>query len=465
MCLTEQINCDRQSLRDKAKGEEMERGSIGQLNNDDRGISLVEIIISILILMIVFVPLINSMLTANKVNSAASKEFYAAQAADNVMTEICYLGYNTVIALCRDDSQLTGAENYSYSNGKYHYSNTPGGTYREGTGSFLVSFTVTKEGYDAQTGTYNDGSVNSYTFADTADFALPTTAQIIPGEDTSDHLDDAYSYFAGRYQQHQQSVLTGKLEELEAKLLAGQIEDDAYEDQFQLLLDTYDFSIDRARFERQIVKGRKIIIVPKDGDDTRPYEIRYTESYEFVNSAEDYMLSDDPDERIARDFPDYTKNIENTTGSEQSVYLLYTPASAHLADDEITIYNGVRPSAGAGGKPQNLISVFVVLQNAQGIAWNSNDTLHINLPAYNPATGMTCYNGNLSINCQAALEFETGSGYFNTVYATSNTRAVSDRLIKETQRQEERIYYVELTVEDPDDPGTPLATLRSTMTE
>ena len=56
-----------------------------KLKNDDRGVTLVEIIVSIAILAIIVLPFLNAFVTATKTNVYAKKEMNATHLATNIM--------------------------------------------------------------------------------------------------------------------------------------------------------------------------------------------------------------------------------------------------------------------------------------------------------------------------------------------------------------------------------------------
>ena len=56
-----------------------------KLKNDDRGVTLVEIIVSIAILAIIVLPFLNAFVTATKTNVKAKNEMNATHLATNIM--------------------------------------------------------------------------------------------------------------------------------------------------------------------------------------------------------------------------------------------------------------------------------------------------------------------------------------------------------------------------------------------
>ena len=59
-----------------------------KLKNDDRGVTLVEIIVSIAILAIIVLPFLNAFVTATKTNVKAKNEMNATHLATNIMEGI-----------------------------------------------------------------------------------------------------------------------------------------------------------------------------------------------------------------------------------------------------------------------------------------------------------------------------------------------------------------------------------------
>ena len=80
----------------------MLRFIVKKLNRRNEGISLVEIIVSLLILAIIFVPMLTSYVTANKANVMAKEKMYATVLGENVMEAVKLLGIEGTAKQCSE---------------------------------------------------------------------------------------------------------------------------------------------------------------------------------------------------------------------------------------------------------------------------------------------------------------------------------------------------------------------------
>ncbi|MBE5938534.1 MAG: hypothetical protein E7265_10960 [Lachnospiraceae bacterium] len=184
-----------------------------QFNTDNRGITLVEIIVSLLILMIIIIPLLSSFVTATRANKQAKNTIYAHTAGENVMESVKVLGIEET---AREFSDC----------GLREFSLVPAGvasSYYEVTGSSLSIQTVNNrktyvpllgqgsykyriEGVKEGASTYDieleiasvseHESPNTYLFADLTAFSTDSVAIINPVIEGSSYDNKALAYFS-----------------------------------------------------------------------------------------------------------------------------------------------------------------------------------------------------------------------------------------------------------------------------
>lgn len=160
-----------------------------QLNKDNRGVTLVELIVALLVLMIAVTPLLMTFVNAMKSNRKANNESYARIVAENAMEEAKYRWSDM-----RDvETSIIGMgaiENYSYlpTDGLWH-SNLP---ISQGTGQYKVTIEFDRSVK------YNDDATklfNKYEYADMSELNKSTTALINPVATGTDYTYIARDYF------------------------------------------------------------------------------------------------------------------------------------------------------------------------------------------------------------------------------------------------------------------------------
>lgn len=70
----------------------MKHFPFGKLNKDDKGMTLIEVIVSLLILAVIFTPMIMTFVRAHKLNQTTKNENYATELAESVMEAVKVLG-------------------------------------------------------------------------------------------------------------------------------------------------------------------------------------------------------------------------------------------------------------------------------------------------------------------------------------------------------------------------------------
>lgn len=137
-----------------------------QLNND--GTTLVELIVSLLVLTIIVVPLLNGFVVAQRANSKAKANMYAMNAAENIME---------AVKAINPDASEESARKIGQAFGMSVTSTTPGESwlegYTEGTDTYDVKISITASGYSSD--------ANNYKFASMSAFSDEKSVMIYPG--------------------------------------------------------------------------------------------------------------------------------------------------------------------------------------------------------------------------------------------------------------------------------------------
>ena len=194
-----------------------------KLNNN--GTTLVELVVSLLILTIIVVPLLNSFVIAQRANMTARDKAYASTAAENVIEAVKAVAPNEI---GRDFDQvlrgvLSNAVTYDDTTGASKYVRGGGGdddvaakeaadkgigiywisNYQEGTDAFDIRLTIEESDYARSktdsTGKTTKTQANDYKFANMSAFSDETSVMIFPGIGGIDFDETALNSF---YEDH-----------------------------------------------------------------------------------------------------------------------------------------------------------------------------------------------------------------------------------------------------------------------
>jgi len=212
-----------------------------KLNIGNKGISLIEVIVSMLILMIIVVPLLSGFATARKSNETAkantyaravgesvvesvkllglegtAKEFYKTAGTDDFIMAASYSGFNEVLPLDESGNTMpasvivdaNGVKRFSpRSTGEYEYKITG---VKQGVDTYDVKLKISNTAYSGS------GSINSYLYADLSAFNADTTAVINPVLANSTYDYKALQYFKTLHERYRYAEFAGQRDAIDA---------------------------------------------------------------------------------------------------------------------------------------------------------------------------------------------------------------------------------------------------------
>lgn len=325
----------------------------GNMKKDNRGMTLVEIIVCMLILMIIIVPLLSSFVTANKANLVVKDSSYARTVGESVLESVKLLGVEgTALEFYKaeGDSEFLIAPNYTgfsetvpagghssvithdgvkefspQASGKYEYNITG---IRQGSSAYDVKLKLDSTVYP-----------NDYTYADLSAFASGSTALVNPTLQNSDYDYKALQYFKQMHERYQYAKYVLKRNEIESE--NGKKWEEYYE-----ALDLYNEEIAKgheavmpsrpvnepvpaqdpllsdAVIRNNIRKILDISIEEKTDAYGTEYVIHSTMTYTCDNASRQYAATED---KITKTYSGYCNNQRYTDIS--SLLVLYSPFS------------------------------------------------------------------------------------------------------------------------------------------
>lgn len=436
------------------------------MNKNNKGLSLVELIISILILMIIFIPAITGFNTSLKATQRAEDISYAENAAATVLEEIKYVGIKQVMDLAAHSEQNWTKNEDDILCPYYSLANAPGGVYREGNEEFQVRVYFDSTEYNVPHG------ANDYPYADLGNFASSESVVLNPGVMGDNYDQVALDYFIEQYDQYAMQIDAERWRNYNAfyNEVVEWNDDHKKDSSFiptPLPTRPPDVEVPSKRlsgvslacFQDCIIKSANVILVPNkidNGDGTFTYQMRLTSRmvYIFDNDKADLHLSD----------PNYTVNgfhfhcnnnervfsgfCENAVYvNVKSVYILYTPISDDLSCDMVTIING-------NEDPDQITSVYVIIQADEDKEYTDSEMITIDIPdtdSYgNPlldGEGNVIENHayNLRVLCQAKMKYAHNEPK-GTLVPDSNGMEYRNRLLKDEDTTYDRISSITVKV-------------------
>ena len=201
-----------------------------QLHKENKGISLVEIIVSLLILMIIIVPMLSSFVTASKTNQSAKASSYAKSAAENVVEMVKLLGLEKTAlefhkSVTTDFQLINGCSNFEEvvlpgeypsvisgafvkkTSGEYEY-NITGIT--EGTETYDIKLKLSDVQYSGS------GGPNEYQYADLSAFNSKTTAVINPVLSNSTYDYRVFQYFKSMHERYKYGIYSAERDRIDS---------------------------------------------------------------------------------------------------------------------------------------------------------------------------------------------------------------------------------------------------------
>ncbi|MDF2511801.1 MAG: hypothetical protein K0S04_1667 [Herbinix sp.] len=453
---------------------------------DNRGITLVEIIISLLILMIIVVPLISSFVSASGVAANSRKKMYAADLADNVMETVknlgvektafqfyaapadFLLGEGTALTYKEDETGGDGPSVVDRSGNRVFVSTRKTNPYvyqmegvQEGTGKFDVRITFSSAAYTSAPATpaapltpapVPELLPNDYNYADLSAFNSASTTLINPNNSSN------YDYLAKMY--FQQLHSNYYFQEWEAaRAIVDAANDEIYADYDE----EYDAAVAAGTalpplpnitpeptakptlspnvLDSQINKTMTIEISKETigvGVNEK-YKLNSYVNYSLNNIYNGAGIAKDPiNLTISRNYSGYCDNV--LRNSLNSIFVMYTPltTASSLIKDKIIIDN----------QTTQTFDIYLVLQAAINTSFTSPLQVELSGSA-----------NTLRLHSQAVLNV-TGTGNAST----SNGDDPSERLINEVTTNNTKIYRVTIEVyEGGTSFGELLQTLSSTV--
>lgn len=438
------------------------RGS-KKLNN--KGTSLIEIIVSILILAIIFVPLLKVFTDSMRANKIAKEHFYAETAADNVMEAVKAFG--------EDRTQLSGY----FTGAVFEAEGTATGDkrsyvikgLREGTSEYDVRLVF--DAGDYTTDGSNPAVVlpNDYKFADMSAFSAEGSIMVFPGiggldfDDTaiSAFYEDNSNYMGLLWQTAYNNSYDGWSENYTGWINAG-----AAGEMPEFNAPDQSLFAGLTVAELKSLISRKIALVIEE----TPVLTSYTDelgvnrtktSYSYkVSSKIEYTLDNDTPlfnsgNGICADPAEYPEWVKSYTGycsdngydSLDSIFLIYNPFSDSAAAGAAEIHFE-RESVSIRSVSSTDKDIFIVVQTTADNPDFSKDRLKVNVSN----------NGGGKINLFSQANLDTAG-----MVATADN--VHSSVLKDMKDTLRRIYKVNISVYDTDAnlTGEPLISVSSTV--
>lgn len=457
----------------------------------NEGMTLVEVIISLLIIMIIFVPLLSTFLSATSIGIMTKQKIYASNLADNVMETVKVLGINGVALqfyenpdqfILADGTALSYLEELyegvtssvkldamgnkvfdsSRNTKPYQYKITG---VQEGTGTFDVLIRFESASYTTDTSltptptpigapaTTPAPLPNDFAYADLSAFNASTTALINPKISGID-----YDYLVKAYfkQLNENYYYNEWVDACEAVNTANDVIYRAYEQACDAALNagrptptvppvtplpTQKPALSEDALNNRITKTTNIEISKTIEGAASLYNLNSFVTYNFNNilnngSNVEGICSDPTNAVLTRNYAGYCDNVK--TNALETLFLMYTPFTgvSDLSRERIRLNNSVVES----------FDVYFVIQAAQNAVFSSPLKVELSGSA-----------SILNLYSQARLEV-IGSG--NAI--TSNGLAAGERLIQSSSLDQARIYRVTIDILESGT-GNKLQTLNSTV--
>lgn len=363
---------------------------------DNRGITLVEIIVSILILAIIIVPLLASFVTAGKTNLAVKDNSYARAVGESVIETVKHLGVEgTALEFYKDAGDGTFLMASSCSG---FAETVPDGGHAsvmigEGIKKFLpqdsgrYEYTITgiRQGsstYDVKLKLDNTVYPNDYQYADLSAFTSERTALINPAVRNSDYDYKAFQYFKQMHERYQYNKYVAERDKIEAE--NGKKWEAYYE-----ALDIYNEEIAKGHeavmptppennpspvqdtllpdefIRKDIEKTIDISIEEKAGEDGPEYVVNSTMTYTCDNASRQYASSEDI---LSKTYSGYCTDQKYADIS--SLLVLYSPFSGLDSLNRETI-NINKDTAGD-------MDIYIIVQSDSGTDMDSS-SLNVNV--------------------------------------------------------------------------------------
>ena len=455
-----------------------------KLNRRNEGVTLVEIIVSLLILAIIFAPMLTSYVTANRANVAAKEKMYATVLGENVMEAVKVLGIEgtakqfyldpankSSFVLANGDSSLAFNEEThskpSVVDGKF--SNARGTEdyvyciYNaiEGTQVFDVRITFSSKNYTstgvvtppAEGGATPTPLPNNYSFADMSAFNATSTAMInAPVEEVT--ADDGSVSYANRFDAMARTYYKQLNENyMQEKWLAACV---AEQDRYTQEELAYEAAIERGESATPpaplnlpsqdapeyiplsaeqidaLISREMTVTISQHKDENGKDAYFLDSSIVFKIDNKGSVCGSSPTDTFERTYTGYCSTAAYET--LQSIYLIYMPFQKDykFLQEKVSIDNQVDYKTDDEGKPVSKFDVYIAVQ----------------APA---EKNLKTEAGNLTVNVQNAHTYTYEDVNYSdvTLYSSVNLATVNmrgDSLLKDITKSSERLYDVKVEV-------------------
>lgn len=412
----------------------------------NKGITLVEIIVSMLILAIIIVPLLSSFVTAGRANLAVRNNTFARTVGENVLESTKLLGvegtamefYKDVdgegaeafimAAECSGFGEIVpegGHESVIINNGVKKFSPQASGKYeymitgvKQGTGIYDVKLRLDKSAYP-----------NDYQYADLSAFTSDKTALVNPALRNSDYDYKALQYFKQLHEKYIYSKYVAIREQIEAE--NGEKWERYYEE-----LDKYNEEISKGHeavkpalpatkpvpdreepmpdeyIKNNIKKTLDISIEEKTEDGETFFVVNSTMTYECDNTEKQFAASGD---KIVKTYSGFCNNQRYS--DIDSLLVLYAPFSGvdTLNLETVNIEKNTLKD----------MDVYIIVQSDGGESF-SGPALKVNVD--------TAATGSIKLYSQASLD------------VTPATIASEKKIIHDVADSDDTIYNIDVEV-------------------
>lgn len=450
---------------------------------NNRGMTLIELIISVCIMMLIILPTYGAFNAALRSTGTAREVTYAQTATQTVLEEIKYLGKAGVTAAGRPGASTQWAFHQgnpsSGTPAYYTMVNTAGSGYVEGTEAFEVRVYFDTESYAS--------NANAYSYSDLSDFAGECSEIINPDISTVNYDSLAEEYFIRQYIDYAHQRWQKDWEAYEAAYLTYYEELRAWQQRKAADASTAGAKPDEpaepgaftdprdlpgyneAAFMSCINKDQELRVVPSP--DGKGYILSSVITYDFnTSNSYGYQVTSE-----TRTFSGFCEKAINAT--TESLYVLYKAKDPYLLSnrDRVTIINGMYDPT----KPRD-INIFIVVQAPAGVDYGDTSTtgfLDVYIPqTYTNEAGVEVANHaeTLYVHSQATMAFpNTIDMPGQTPIWNSNSEDADARLLRIiTGDSQERIssvtvkvlpYGTTVTPGSPEEDSATLAVLTSTV--
>lgn len=375
-----------------------------QLNN--QGTTLVELIVSLLVLTIIVVPLLNGFVVAQRANATSKNKMYAVTAAENIMEAVKAIGPDAskISASLRQTVSASNAEA-----GEYWIPN-----YIEGTDTYDIKLTMTPSGYSS--------SVNNYKFASMSAFSDEKSIMIFPGisgldfDETAlnsfyeDHTNwmntkwqsdyaSAYDTYLNLHKNWENNGRTGAEPSFTPPSQSNYAPLSLTELKSKMSRTT---TIEINEIETTVIKENGTFQTKYEYELQSVVQYFIDNTYTATGSAVNIGLcADSYYPTIDKEYSGYCS--ESKHEGIKSIYLIYNPFGTEAADHQVTF---ARENVSVKSNAKKDMNVFIVVQT-EGDKPKFNNSIQVDIPSKGT--------GALNLYCQANISCTSATSKTNSI--------------------------------------------------